>query len=182
MIKAQIKIAITGPMRAGKDAAVRQLTLKHGFQRYAFGDMLKHFAHQVFPFVAPASKPRALLQEFGQAMRNMPVDGAEDIWIWWLEHAMTIDGFDRVVISDLRQPNEYEWARANGFTVVRVTAPEATRKARAALAGDTFSEADMAHETEQHVAGFAADYEIANDGTLVELQAKIDALMAELVR
>lgn len=173
----KVRIALTGGLRAGKDEVAKRLQFEHKFQRYAFGDMLKHFAFQVFPTVRPSSKPRAFLQAFGQSMRNMPVDGAADVWVTWLEHAMLTDGFDRVVITDLRQPNELKWARANGFVIVRVTAPADVRLARAQAAGDDFKPADMAHDTEQHVGGFTVDYELTNDGTVAELYAKVDALV-----
>lgn len=179
------KIALTGKMRSGKDAVAHHLYIAHGFHKAAFGDALKRHAHDVFPWVSELSKPRALYQNFGQLMREI------DPQVWVKHAERTVEGIISlrtsmsdaeigVVISDLRQPNEFSWARANGFTVIRVTAPDEARLARAKAAGDDFREEDLAHETEQHADGFAVDYEIANDGTIEDLRKKVDAIMARI--
>ncbi|MEH7246488.1 AAA family ATPase [Neobacillus niacini] len=180
-----IKIALTGKMRSGKDTVGNHLYIKYGFSQFAFGDALKKNAHATFPWIYEWNKPRALYQKFGQLMRQIE----PDIWIKHAERAVNgvIDsrvGMGEsqigVVITDLRQPNEYEWAKANGFTIIRVTAPDKDRLFRAKLAGDDFTKADLEHETESHIDGFAVDYEIANDGSVDELKAQIDALMGAI--
>jgi dephospho-CoA kinase len=177
-----IKIALSGRLRSGKDTIANHLYIKHSFNRVAFGDALKKNAHATFPWVSEFSKPRALYQQFGQLMRQIE----PDVWIKHAEQAVkgAIDfrvntGAEKVgvVITDLRQPNEFEWAKANGFTIIRVTAPDEDRMWRAKLAGDDFNEADLEHETESHIDGFAVDYEIHNDGTVEELKAQIDAIL-----
>jgi dephospho-CoA kinase len=180
-----VKIALTGKMRSGKDLCGSHLYINYGFDRVAFGDALKKNAHATFPWVSEFSKPRALYQQFGQLMREIE----PDIWIKHAEQAVkgAIDfrvntGAEKVgvVITDLRQPNEYEWARANGFTIIRVTAPDEDRIARAKIAGDDFNEADLEHETESHIDGFTVDYEIHNDGSLDDLKRKVDEIMEEI--
>jgi dephospho-CoA kinase len=177
-----IKIALSGRLRSGKDTIANHLYIKHGFTTVSFGDALKKNAHATFPWVGEFSKPRALYQQFGQLMRQID----SDVWIKHAERAVkgAIDfnvntGADKVgvVITDLRQPNEYEWARANGFTLIRVTAPDEDRIARAKIAGDDFNEADLEHETESHIDGFAVDYEIHNDGSVDDLKAQVDAIL-----
>jgi dephospho-CoA kinase len=177
-----VKIALTGKLRSGKDTVANHLYIRHGFDRVAFGDALKKNAHATFPWVSEFSKPRALYQHFGQLMRQIE----PDVWIKHAEQAVkgAIDfrvntGAERVgvVITDLRQPNEYEWARNNGFSIIRVTAPDEDRIARAKIAGDDFNESDLEHETESHIDGFAVDYEIHNDGTVDDLKAQVDAIL-----
>jgi dephospho-CoA kinase len=177
-----IKIALTGKMRSGKDTVANHLYIRYGFDRVAFGDALKKNAHATFPWVSEFSKPRALYQQYGQLMRQID----PDVWIKHAERAVkgAIDfnvntGAEKVgvVITDLRQPNEYEWARANGFTIVRVTAPDENRLLRAKLAGDDFTETDLEHETESHIDGFAVDFEIVNDGSVDNLKVQIDEIM-----
>lgn len=175
------KIALTGKMRSGKDTVAHHLYISHGFDKVAFGDALKRLAHETFPDVGILSKPRALYQKFGQLMRQ--IDG--DVWVKHAERKVdgivgyrsTHDDHIGVVITDLRQPNEYEWARANGFTIIRVTAPDDMRMERAEQAGDYFTADDFEHETELHVDGFAVDFDVVNDGTVEELRAKVDAAM-----
>ena len=179
------KIALTGKLRAGKDEVARHLYIKCGFDRVAFGDALKRHAHEVFPWISEASKPRALYQQFGQLMREIE----PDVWIKHVERKVNgvIDfrvntGAERVgiVVTDLRQQNEVDWCRANGFTLIRVTAPDDVRIARAIKAGDNFSENDLEHVTESAVSNFAVDYEVSNAGTVEELHAQIDAIIAEI--
>jgi dephospho-CoA kinase len=177
-----IKIALTGKIRSGKSTVSNHLYIRHSFSEIAFGDALKKNAHATFPWVYEWNKPRALYQQFGQLMRQIE----PDVWIKHAERAINgaVDfnvntGAERVgvVITDLRQPNEYEWCRNNGYTVIRVTAPDEDRLFRAKIAGDDFTEADLEHETESHIDGFAVDYEIVNDGTIDDLKRIVDEIM-----
>jgi dephospho-CoA kinase len=179
-----IKVALTGKMRSGKDTVAVHLFILRGFSRVAFGDALKRNAHAAFPWVPNTPKPRSLYQKFGQIMRQ---EFDEDIWIKHTElsvraaidYRVNIIGAEQVgvVITDLRQPNEYEWARANGFTIIRVTAPDEDRIARAIAAGDDFTVHGLTHETELAIDGFAVDYEIVNDGSVDDLKAQVDEIM-----
>jgi dephospho-CoA kinase len=180
-----IKIALTGKMRSGKDTVAKHLFIDHDFDRVAFGDALKKNAHATFPWVSEVSKPRALYQSYGQLMRQID----PDVWIKHAEQTVDVwinmrvnDGAERVgvVITDLRQPNEYGWARANGFTIIRVTAPDEDRIARAISAGDDFTVHDLTHETEQAIGTFECDFEIVNDGTVEELKAQVDSILAQI--
>ena len=177
-----VKIALCGKLRSGKSLVGNHLHIRHGFDEVAFGDALKRTVGDVFPWMTGLNKPRALLQQYGQLMREID----PDVWVSHAERKVngTIDfrvntGADRVgiVITDLRQQNEYDWARANGFTIIRVTAPDDIRIARAIKAGDNFSENDLEHVTESAIDGFAVDYEIVNDGSVDDLQRKIDEIM-----
>lgn len=177
-----IKIALTGKLRSGKDAIAEHLYYRHGFEREAFGGMLKYLAKKVYAHTPrnDDGKPRAMYQAFGQACREFD----PDVWIRHVEFSVKMLANQRdtvgVVITDLRQPNEYEWCRANGFVIVRVSAPDELRLARAKAAGDNFTEADLTHDTEQHVDGFAVDYEIVNDGSIAELETKVDDILAQM--
>jgi dephospho-CoA kinase len=180
-----VKIALCGKLRSGKDTAANHLYIRHGFDRVAFGDALKRNAHAVFPWISDGTKPRALYQQYGQLMREID----PDVWIKHAEMAVKgkIDfrvsmGAEAIgiVITDLRQPNEYEWARANGFTIIRVTAPDEVRIGRAIKAGDTFCDNDLEHSTELAIDGFAVDYTVVNDGTVDELKEKINAVLEEI--
>jgi dephospho-CoA kinase len=176
-----VKIAFTAKLRAGKDTAAHHLYIQHGFDKVAFGDALKRIAHETFPWVSEFSKPRALYQ-FMNVMR----DYDEDVWIKHAEQAVkgAVDfrvamGAEQIgiVLTDVRQQNEVDWCRANGFTLIRVTAPDEDRIARAIAAGDDFTVHDLTHETELAIDGFAVDYEIINEGTVDELKAQIDAIL-----
>lgn len=178
-----MNIAITGKMRSGKDAIGRYLSEKHGYTRFAFGDELKRYANELFG-VHDGGKRRELYQWFGQTMRERD----PEIWVRKLfgkvevidaEEMYNSDPFS-AVITDLRQPNEYDRCRSEGYVIIRVSAPDGTRIHRAIESADTFELSDLTHETESHVDSFEVDYEIVNDGTIEELYAKVDEVLAQI--
>src|SRR5690625_4156242 len=192
-----LRIALTGRMRSGKSTIADHLWLNHDFAKVSFASSLKQLADRLFshlyepiyedcPFseggrtVKDYRKPRALLQELGQKMREID----EDVWIKEAEQDVKLDeawrGTAGVVSEGLRQPDEHECAGANGFIIIRVEADEALRLKRAEQEGDSFSAEDMAHDTEQHVDGFSVDYTIVNDGDMNDLERQVDEIMGEI--
>jgi dephospho-CoA kinase len=180
-----IKIALTGKLRSGKDTVAHHLYIRHGFDKVAFGTALKRIAHETFPWVSEFSKPRALYQNVGQLMREIE----PDVWIKHAERAVNgaIDfrvntGAERVgvVITDVRQQNEVDWCRENGFTLIRITAPDENRIARAIAANDDFTVNDLTHETELAIDGFAVDFTVNNDKDIEHLISQIDQIFNDL--
>ena len=174
-----IKVGLIGGMRAGKDTVANRLHYEHGFEYpIAFGSALKRLAHNIFMDVPKEPKPRKLYQFMNKMREYDP-----DVWIKHLEimYEYYVDkrSTKGIVLTDIRQPNEYEWARANGFIIVKVEAPAEIRKERAKRSDD-FSEEDLTHSTESYADEFAFDYSITNDGSLDELKAKVDAIMVKI--
>jgi dephospho-CoA kinase len=171
-------VALTGKFRSGKDAVGAYLAHRYGYARYAFGDELKADFHRRYPEIPRNPKPRLGYQAHGQLMRAYI---GEDVWVakcFAMIDADAIFATLPVVITDLRQPNEFSALKAAGYVVIRVNATEETRIKRATASGDAFDTATLTHDTESHVDTFAADYDVSNDGTLAELYAQIDAIMA----
>ncbi len=181
-----MNIALTGKLRSGKDSIGNYLCESYGYTRFAFGDELKRYAHELFGVTG--AKQRELYQWFGQTMRSRD----PDIWVRKCFDAIDIgvrarkrrpdlfDGPQLAVITDLRQPNEFARCRSEGFVIIRVNCPDSHRIAFAQAAGDDFTLADLGHETESHVDTFAVDYDVYNVGTIDELYAQIDAIMTKL--
>lgn len=180
------RIAFCGKLRSGKSACARHLYMDYGFTEVSFGTRLKAVADDLFQYseVYPkvdGRKPRKLYQDFGEILRTLDSNV-------WIDQAASMVEFHEnhrntrgIVIDDLRQPDEYKWAKENGFTIIRVSASDDTRKKRAELVGDDFAEEDLRHDTEMHVDDFVVDYEIDNDdGDYDELKRKVDVIMAEL--
>lgn len=180
MNKPPIKLALCGKLRSGKSLVAGYLSLMHDFQPFAFGDALKNAFHRAFPQIPRQPKPRAYYQSFGQWARAT-ID--ENVWI---DATMRkIDDYLaqnrlRILIEDVRQQNEYDRLKREGFVFVRITAPDELRLERARKAGDDFTETDLAHETETFVDSFEVDYEVANDGKVDELCAKVDMVIRQL--
>lgn len=179
-----VKVALTGRIRSGKSTLQGHAILAHDFQPFAFGDAMKDAAHRAFPNVARTPKPRSLYQSFGEWARG---HFGANVWVDAVERQIASYQTGRcackptrLLVTDLRMPHEYNWLRAQGFVIVRVTAPADVRLARAKAAGDAFSAVDLEHETERYVDGFAVDAEIVNDGTVDEMTAQFDAIVREL--
>ena len=188
-----LKIALTGKMRAGKSTVADHLTVYYGFAQFAFGDALKSFAHEIFG--KPKEKDRNLYQWFGQTMRSRD----PDVWVRHLDNSIReyIDFVNEndgpfyvkryrdslpknIVITDLRQPNEYDYCRRNGFVIIRVNCPEETRIVRAVNNGDIFHRSALHHETERYVDLFEVDYEIDNSDGWYLTARQIDSIMKDL--
>src|SRR5690606_35904789 len=187
-----IKIALTGKLRAGKSAVASYLSADYAFEEVAFGNALKYYADKIFAYSdVPAykpevitrygvnmgkRKPRRLLQDFGQKLRELD----PDIWISHAEASVRIyedkKSTTGIVISDLRQPNEFEWCKRNGFAIVRVSAPLEERVKRAEIAGDAFELAQLDHETVRYVDSLEVDYDITNDRDILALWPQVDEM------
>ncbi|WP_270813977.1 deoxynucleotide monophosphate kinase family protein [Exiguobacterium sp. CinTr1] len=170
-----LRIAIYAPMRSGKSEAARLLVAHHGFVRRSFGGALKAYAHDIFG--TSDVKPRALYQQFGQLCRQID----PDVWVRHLaDNIANTCPDDNIVIDDLRQPNEYAWARANGFVIVKIETRADIRKARLVALGEPVTEDLLTHETEQHFDAFEPDYVVPNDGDTVDLRANIAMLVKHI--
>ncbi|MBC9786408.1 hypothetical protein H1S01_18290 [Heliobacterium chlorum] len=168
-----VKIAITGKMRSGKDLIAEYLVRKYGFRRFAFGDGVRAVTRLIYPDIQNSCmKPRSLYQQIGQALRQ--IDPA--VWLnYTLEEIdASTNPFDSIVISDLRQPNEYKALLNNGFTIVRVQSTVENRLARMNAVGDVFTMDDINHETESHIDNFVVNFEITNNGRSGSLYEQIE--------
>jgi len=177
-------IALLGRLRSGKDTVGDYLASKYGYTQFAFGDELKRDFHRRYPEIPRDPKPRAGYQFHGQFMREHYGD---NVWIDACfenidAHRLSFSdpASVPVVISDTRQLNEATALQSAGYVLIRVDAPDGLRIERAVNSGDTFEYADLMHGTETALDGYAADFTVVNDGTLDELYAQIDEIMAYL--
>jgi dephospho-CoA kinase len=175
-----LQLALTGEMRSGKDFVGKYLVEKHGFKRFAFGDGIVKTCKELFPEAFVGEKPRKLLQDFGQfCVAQDPM-----VWVRFLFKEMLYEGIDpvedNVVITDLRQPHEYEYLLSCGFTIARVNTKPAIRKQRIISAGETFNEETFNHSTEKFVRTFEVDYEIYNNETKEEVIPQIENMLLDM--
>jgi dephospho-CoA kinase len=178
-----MKIAVCGGIRSGKDTFAAYFTDRLGFYKFAFADGIHEVINRYFPESYDNGKPREHLQVIGQTFRQFN----PDIWVEFLDNELK-DHYSYflkeeqtgVVITDLRQPNEYKYLRENGFTIVRIVADLHTRVDRAIDQGDLFQEANFHHDTETYFQGFEVDFEIENNGSLEELHEKAEWVYCEV--
>lgn len=176
-------VCLTGMSGSGKDAAGAHLLERHGFLRLALADPLKAAVMSLFdlshdqlwgdrrnlPDARLGIAPREIYQQFGAACRAID----PDVWIrpFRREVDRIIEGGARVVCTDLRTGAEMAMARALGAEVWRLERPGA---------GAPGTLAEDSTETElPGLPGEAFDRVIRNVGTLADLYATLDTLLAE---
>lgn len=176
-------VGISGHFSSGKDTVAQRLITRHGFVRVGFSDSLKYevattLRKTLLAYATERSGPislehedrvirellwvnrttvtRALLQEWGTELRRTE---DPDYWIRaWQEAARR---FPRVVVPDVRFPNEAVAIRAAGGRLVLVKRPDRD--------GD-----EHASETAL-VAWEDWDHVFINDGTIADLHDAVDA-------
>ena len=180
-----VKIALCGKARAGKDTVADHLFFHYGFYKIAFADKMKKVAHEVFFDVPYSPKPRRLYQDFGEYCRKIDplvwVKHVEDTIATWEQYSEQVkhDSF-HIVVTDMRNEIEANWARENGYTVIKIEADYEVRADRALRTGQAFTPEAMAHSSEQAVDNIGYDYIVYNNDTFEHLFEQIDAIMNDL--
>lgn len=132
-------IGLAGYAQTGKDTVGKILVEEHGFVRYSFADKLKEAIRLLDPIIMRGHIPytfsqlerlhdgdlkhlpevRDLYQRFGtDAMRKV----YPDVWVEALYNSWSIE-HDKIVITDVRFPNEVEAIQGWGGDVYRVIRP-----------------------------------------------------------
>lgn len=168
------KIALIGGARTGKDTIAHYLSAVVDFKRLAFGDALKKQLFEVFPDLPPSPKPRKAMIDFGQFCRTIdPL-----VWIKQLDQtAYNFEqaGYHNLVITDVRQQNEIDYCKANGYTIVKVVANASLCEERALEGGEIL---EVNNELDILALNFKDyDYLIENNGTVSNLYEQIDHIL-----
>ena len=185
-------IGLVGYIGSGKGTVADTLVRYHQYHKFAFADALKDAVATIFMWPRDllegdtnASRafrervdvwwshklgyevtPRLILQKFGtEACRN---GIADNIWITALEKR--IIGFDNVVISDVRFPNEIDFIRSAGGKIIRVKRGE----------DPTPDELSKMHISETAWNTYTPDRIIHNDKDLKELKLHVNNILTDL--
>lgn len=182
-------IGLSGYARSGKDEAAKVLVEEFGFKRVAFADKLREVLYALNPIIEVDAhsdgeggirKVRSYLQDlineygwhgyketrFGPEIRRLlqrlgTEAGRQTLWdSIWIDAALTGHPEDaRLVVSDMRFPNEKSAIESRGGKTLRISragvGPANQHASEVSLDGDKF------------------DCTINNDGTLEEYRAKI---------
>lgn len=181
-------IGLCGANRSGKDTVTGVLIREHGFTRFAFADALKGAALDIDPLMSgqprlrlsqlvahlgwekakECDEVRRTLQRIGMAVRQLD----PGIWVRIIttqirQHQADSSGTARIVISDVRFPNEVHAVRELGGHLVRVVRP---------------GPATGTNQNDTHISETALDFcpvdaEIRNDGSLDELAGRTNAVV-----
>lgn len=180
-------VGIVGRAGVGKDEAALHLCRRYGFVRAAFADSLKDmlahhltlrsidYAHLFEPELKNTPIPgigisaRELMQRAGDAFRAAD----EDYWVKALADTLGMAGpatawapvHDRIVVADVRYPNEAAWVHQAGGMLVRLVRDSATPV--------------RTHSSEQFTDVLPSAHTLVNNGpTLLGLHSLIDGLAA----
>ncbi len=191
-----IIVGLSGYGKAGKDT-VGAFLASHGFKRYAFADALKDLLVRLDPVVGihqKTGKPwllsmmiekhgsleackhhpeiTRLMQRLGtEAGREGPL--GEDVWVNAVFRKINQENPERVVITDLRFPNEAEAIEAAGGFLWRIN-----RKGQ----GPKTAPDGTVHKSETLLDDYPDIFDVVidNDEDLPELKAKVDHLVQVL--
>lgn len=164
----ELKVAFIGKMRSGKSTLASLFAKYLDLHKMSFGHRLKEYAHEVFQPEGDV-KARELYQGFGQKMREID----PDVWVKQVERDIREGGYSKVVIDDLRQPNEYKWAKENGFVLIKVVTRDEVRKERMESKGEVVTDEILNHETEQHIDGYQCDYTVSGEADPLQVYLTI---------
>jgi len=123
----KILVGLVGYSGSGKDSLAAELCRFGGYTRYAFADSLKSLLLATDKTFGNSMErledwkrrglheTREKLQRLGQTLRNYD----DDFWLKSMPDTIA----DRAVITDIRYPNELDWVKERGGTVVAIQRP-----------------------------------------------------------
>lgn len=166
-------IAFIGPRGCGKSTAAKHLTNNYGYTRHFFAKPIKEMVKclglteehvngklkEMPTDLLLGKSPRWAQQSIGTEWGRELI--GENIWVQAWHNTMP-EG--NIVCDDLRFPNELEMVRSMNAIVIRVDRPGV--------------KLTLEHESEAHDLPF--DFGLRNDGTIDQLNDKIDVFMKKL--
>lgn len=170
-----MRIMLNGRACSGKDSVGDILCEKYGFRRLFFAEPIYEIARKYFDM---EGKDRELLITIGQKFREIE----PDIWVDYLLKELEGEEGD-VVITDIRQANEYIKCKEKGFQGIRVRSSLENRMLRCKSRDgiDPTEETLALWESEGEVGADPFEYyEIQNDGTYEELEESVGRAIKEL--
>ncbi|CDQ21749.1 deoxynucleotide monophosphate kinase family protein [Halobacillus karajensis] len=175
-----MKLAVAGEIRSGKDTVCDYIKTKFDeMQTLYFAEGIAEIIERFFPEAwYSEGKPRWHYQEIGQKLREVN----PDVWVTYTNSKykkLQDAGFNNFICTDLRQPNEYQWLKDQGFIVIKVEADPEVRLERMKKAGDKGDMQALLHPVEQQIKHLKYDYLITNNTTLEDLYKQVDFVLKE---
>lgn len=182
-------IGLTGRAGSGKDTAAAYLAARYGFHRAAFADALRETvaaflraggitdmgwmhdpARKNTPIPGIGYSARHLMQTLGTEWARNCLDPWT--WVRILEQrlGMTVDAerpvAPRIVVTDVRFPNEARWLGLHCAPIIRLHRNSATGA--------------QPHASEEHIDTLPAHVDLFNHGDLAGLHTLLDGTMADM--
>lgn len=152
--------AFTGKAGAGKSTCADFLETA-GYTQVHIAGPLKDTAASLLG--DQARKNRGFLQKLGQLVRDEDEDAWVRLMLQSIETKYAVLGLTQFVVDDLRFPNEWWKLKADGFVIVRVTAPRSLRIDRLKRIGKFQDESQLDDVSETAVDDLEPHHTIVND-------------------
>jgi cytidylate kinase len=165
-----MRIMLNGRAGAGKDEIAKYLVENHNFIQLSFATPIYELAKRFFKMT---NKDRKLLQDIGQSWRQIN----PDVWVDYLFGNLPDEN---VVISDVRQTNEYVKGINSGFIPIRVDATLENRVNRITLRDGKIPDVSLLDNEAENGADDFTYIQIYNDGTFDDLYSQIDNIVGRI--
>lgn len=135
-----IIVGLSGVAGVGKDEGAAALVRERGFTRLGFADTLREALYRLNPWIPHAARVqdlvddygwdeakrrfleiRELLQRMGTEVGRQLID--DQVWVTTLFARAKREGIEKLVIPDVRFPNEQTAVEERGGTVYRIVRP-----------------------------------------------------------
>ena len=177
-------IGLSGYAQTGKDTVAQHLISNYGYRRVAFADPIRQALYRLNPVVPVGEftsthlaqavdglgweETKRLSPETRRLLQVMGTEVGREMFgpDFWVNQAMgNASKFDKIVLTDVRYPNEYRAIKNRDGILIRIVKPG--------------TGAVNEHSSETALDNFSFDATIVNDGSIYELSQKIDSLMKE---
>lgn len=175
-------IGLSGYAQTGKDTIANYLIKNYGFTRVAFADPIREAVYKLNPKINIADMRGVSLATAVDSLgwETVKVESEDARWLlqrmgtevgreifgdnFWVDQAMKkAVGHDKVVITDVRYPNELEAILGHSGTVWRVIKDDTGAVNR--------------HASESALDGYDFEYIIFNNDTIESLYESVDSFM-----
>jgi len=160
------RVAFFGPMAVGKTWCATVAGHWGEAKVISFASVLKSIAYELYGYTTDKKNEyRELLQQLGDDFRRYD----PDVFIKYaLKEIEQIEKYTRIppriLIDDLRYPNESEILKKNGFTLIRVECSEDIRTVRLSTLYPNVAPRAILHASERSYEAIEPDYTVTSDG------------------
>lgn len=164
-----MKIALIGKSRSGKDTVAEYLVKKHGMRNYKLSYGITEIIKKYFPYdFEKGVKLREHYIKIGQTLRELN----EDVWVdYTLSKINYLWGnLENLVISDVRQENEFRRLAKEGFRFIYIKCDDYIRNERIKEKGEELP-SDFDNDPDKNV-----DYIVERYGELIEVVSNNQSL------